>query len=126
MAEKVVITTIETVLGGRESLARLSQREASVAVALKIMGLSKFLTPFIAGFVARRHAILSANGTAAGENRWKLDPEQRAGFESEIRAAAEEEIRIPLSICLTLSDLAEVKISAGDLERVAYLIRDLD
>ncbi len=117
--------TVEDVFNSRESFTRLSQQPVALATAKKIMDLNTYLSGICADFLKQRASVAEKMGSPAEEGGWKLEPDAMAGFCAEARRLANEEVEIPQAWRLTLAELSEVRISAGDLERVKYAVVDL-
>jgi hypothetical protein len=122
---KVVITTLEIVINGLPALARLTQPPVSLKIAQRFLKLKQVIDDISKAFNVRRNALISAHGVATGDNAWKLDPAQMEGFRTELVTVLKEEVRLPQEVCISLADLADVKISADDLEKLAFVLLDL-
>lgn len=128
-SHKGIITTLESVIASREAVIRLSQQPVGLRTAHRILNLKQKIEELGIAFSQRRDAVAAKKGTPTGnsesEKRWKLEPVRMVEFQAEIGRILKEEVRIPSDVCITLADLDEARISAADLERIAFLVEDL-
>lgn len=117
MAESkaAVITDFEEVVDSLVSLERLCQQPLSLPAAQKLAKLNKYIREVVGGFSKRRDALVAE--AQAGEGGL-----ERETWREKIEPLLKEEVRIPLDMCVALDDLSDIRVSAGDLERLSYLI----
>lgn len=126
--EPTFTATVGQILASHESLARLTQEKVTVVVAQQIMWLHKTFRPICQKFSDQRRELLETHATEE-PNKWKFEtPEKRAEYEKGLSALTVETHTFSLDTQLSLAELkaCAVKISSGDLDRLAYLISGLE
>jgi hypothetical protein len=100
----------------------LAKQPVAIPVAQKFLKMKHFFEEIGADFDKRRNTILAEKGEPVEDNKYRLDPDALDEFNKEIGKIAEEEIQIPLDLCVPMADLVEVKMSADDLEVIGFMI----
>lgn len=124
-SRKVIITTFGSVVNSGEAIIRLSQQPVSLRTAQRILKLKHKIDELGMDFFERRDAIAAEKGTPIGNKKWKLETAQKEEYQTAVEMLIMQEVQIPMDICITLADLSEARISAADLERLAFLVEDM-
>lgn len=121
-----ITSTVGKVLDAREPVLRLALQPVGFATAQKIGRLKERVVEISAAFGEKRDAVAAEMGTEVGPQRWKIEPQQLPEFEARITELMKAEIQIKRSICLSMTDLRDARLSADDLTNMAFLVLDYE
>lgn len=124
---EITDATYEHVVNAREAFIRLSQQPVDLPIAQKFLKTKKILDAIGQTFGEKRDAVAAEMGTPEGPGKWKLEASKVEEFQQAITDLLKKVVDIPRDAYLTMrSDLQGVRISAEDLDRLAFLILDLE
>lgn len=115
--------TVGAILGGRDTVCRLSQQPVGLASAQQILKLRLVVDQVFKLFNEGRNEIASRLGTPDGENKWALEPEQADAFRAEEQALLSATVNFPPESQISLDDLKDARVSAEDLLRLEFALR---
>ncbi|NBP86480.1 MAG: hypothetical protein EBU23_17815 [Mycobacteriaceae bacterium] len=108
-----------------EAIDGMANQPVAAPVAAKIVKLSRWAAPALAGYNAERMEIVRRYGVAAGGEKFTIPPEHVAAYNAAIEGLrAEPTAAPPADLMLRVSAMGDVQITPATLVRLEAFVRD--
>lgn len=108
--------TLKQLVDGEQALANLAQSRQPVKVAYRIGKIIRKVEPELKDFYAARQTLLEKYGTKQENGQWRIEKDQIAALEEELRPLLEETVTIDAAP-VNVEEL-QGEISAAELEKL--------